>query len=142
MLAPVLFDIFLLCVTKLLHNQTENSSGIAVDFRLEDNLFNIRRLHATTKLYRERVLGLQYAHTSEDLQTVLAVAVKAYSRIGLTVNTSKTEEVCQWNTNVLPTLPAFTVGHEQLSVVPSFKYLGSILAEDYGIDNEIQIHIT
>ncbi len=59
----------------------------------------------------------------------------------LTVNTTKTEGVSQcphWSTNVPPTLPAFTVGDEQLSVVPYFKYLGSIHAEDCGIDNDIQ----
>ncbi|XP_016110934.1 small G protein signaling modulator 1-like [Sinocyclocheilus grahami] len=106
------------------------------------------RLHATKKLCRERVLELQYsddcafvAHTPEDLQTVLVVAVRAYSRIELTVNSTKTEVVCQWSTNVPPTLPAFTVRDEHLSVVPSFKYLGSILAEDCGIDNEIQNRI-
>ncbi len=126
-LAPVLFNIFLLCVTMLLHNEIENSSGITVDFRLDGNLFNIRRLQATKKLCREQV--------------VLAVAVRAYSRMGLTVNTTKTEVVCQWSTNVPPTLPAFPVGDEQLSVVPSFKYLGSILAEDCGIDNEVQSRI-
>ncbi len=120
-LAPVLFNIFLLCVTKLLHNEIENSSGIAEDFRLDGNLFNIRRLQATRKLFREHVLELQYAddcafvaHTPEDLQTVLDVAVRAYSRMGLTVNTTKTEVVCQWSTNAPPTLPAFTVGNEQL----------------------------
>ncbi len=37
----VLFNIFLLCVTKLLHNDIENSSGIAVYFRLDGNLSNI-----------------------------------------------------------------------------------------------------
>ncbi len=147
-LAPVLFNIFLLCVTKLLHKEIENGSGIAVDFRLDGNLFNIRRLQATRKLFREHVLELQYAddcvfvaHTPEDLQTVLDVAVRAYSRMGLTVNTTKTEVVCQWSTNVPPTLPAFTVGNEQLSVVPSFKYLGSILTEDCGIENEVQSRI-
>ncbi len=120
------------------------SSGIAVDFRLDGNLFNIRRLQATRKLFREHILELQYAddcafvaHTTEDLRTVLDVAVRAYSRMGLTVNTTKTEVVCQWSTNVPPTLPAFTVGNEQLSVVPSFIYLGSILTEDCGIDNEV-----
>ncbi len=49
MLAPVLFNMFLLCVTKILHNEIENSSGIAVNFRLDGNLFNIRRLQATKK---------------------------------------------------------------------------------------------
>ncbi len=37
---------------------------------------------------------------------------------------------------------AFTFGDEQLSVVPYFKYLGTILAEDSGIDNDVQSCIT
>ncbi len=112
----------------------QDSSGIAIDFRLDGKLFNIRRLPATKQLCIEQVPELQYAddcafvaHTPEDLQTVLAVAVRAYSRMGLTVNTTKTEVVCQWSTKVPPTLPAFSVGDEQISL---FKYLGSILAED------------
>lgn len=60
MLAQVLFNIFLLCVTQLYHKELEDSSGVAVNFRLERNLFNIRRLQVTTKLSeREPVLELQ-----------------------------------------------------------------------------------
>ncbi|XP_034071876.1 LOW QUALITY PROTEIN: uncharacterized protein LOC117545945 [Gymnodraco acuticeps] len=147
-LAPVLFNIFLLCVTQLLHKEIEDSSGVAVDFRLDGNLFNIRRLQATTKLQRERVIELQYAddcalvsHSPQDLQSVLTAVVRAYSRMGLTVNTIKTEVVCQWNANIPSTPPTFTAAGEQLSVVPSFRYLGSILSEDNTIDNEVQNRI-
>ena len=59
-LAPVLFNIFLLCVTQLLHKGIEDS-GVTVVYRLDGNLVNIRRLQATTKLHRVRILELQYA---------------------------------------------------------------------------------
>ncbi|KAJ8360160.1 hypothetical protein SKAU_G00166850 [Synaphobranchus kaupii] len=82
-LAPVLFNIFLLCVTKLLHKESEDRRSVAVDFRLDGNLFNIRRFQVTTKLHRERVLELQFAddcalvsHTPQGLQSVLAAAVR------------------------------------------------------------------
>ncbi|KAJ8346418.1 hypothetical protein SKAU_G00278190 [Synaphobranchus kaupii] len=101
-LAPVLFNIYLLCVTKLLHKEIEDSSG---------------------------------------LQSVLAEAVRAYSRMGLTINTTKTEVICQWSANIPSTLPSFTVADEQLSVVPSFRYPGSILSDDTSIDNEVQNRI-
>ena len=147
-LAPVLFNIFLLCVTQLLHKEIEDTSGVAVDFRLDGNLFNIRRLQATTKLQRERVIELQYAddcaliaHSPQDLQSVLAAAVRAYSRMGLTINTTKTEVVCQWSSNIPSTPPTFVVTGEHLAVVPSFRYLGSILSEDTTIDNEVQNRI-
>ena len=147
-LAPALFNIFLLCVTQLLHNEIEDSSGVHVDFRLDGNLFNIRRLQATTKLLNERVLELQYAddcafvaHSPEELQTVLNAATRAYSRMGLTINTTKTEVICQWSASTPSTLPVFTVANEQLLVVPSFKYLGSMLSEDCNIDEEVQNRI-
>ncbi|KAJ3582234.1 hypothetical protein NHX12_015722 [Muraenolepis orangiensis] len=61
--------------------------------------------------------------------------------MGLTVNTIKTEVVCQWSADIPSTPPAFTAAGEQLSVVPSFRYLGSILSEDNTIDNEVQNRI-
>jgi hypothetical protein len=77
-LEPVLFNIFLLCVTQLLHKEFEDSSGDAVDFRMDGNLFNIRRLQASPKVSTEQVLKLKYAddcalvaHTQEDLQSIL-----------------------------------------------------------------------
>ena len=74
-----LFNIILLCVTQLLHKELEDNSGVALDFRLDGNLFNIRRLQATTKVLTECVLELQCAddcalvvHTPEDLQSILS----------------------------------------------------------------------
>lgn len=92
-----------------------------------------------------RILERQYAddcalvsHTPEDLQAVLDAAVKAYCRMGLTINTNKTEVVCQWSTNTTPAPPILTVADKELSVVPSFGYRGSILCEDNSIDSEVQ----
>lgn len=83
-LAPVLFNIFLICVTQLLHKEIEDNSGVSVVYSLDGSLFNSRRLQATTELHRVRILELQYAddcalvaHTPENLQTVLNTAVKA-----------------------------------------------------------------
>ncbi|KAJ3584580.1 hypothetical protein NHX12_015075 [Muraenolepis orangiensis] len=107
-----------------------------------------KHAQATTKLQRERVIELQYvddcalvSHNPQDLQSVLTAAVRAYSRMGLTVNTIKTEVVCQWSANIPSTPPTFTAAGEQLSVVPFFRYLGSILSEDNTIDNEVQNRI-
>jgi hypothetical protein len=140
-LAPVLFNIYLLCVTKLLCDKLESSIGITVDFRLDGNLFNIRRFQAATKISVMRVLELQYAddcvfvaHTPEELQIILDAAVKNYSRLGLSVNTTKTEVICQWRTSPPPTMPVFAIEQQPISIVPSFKYLGSIVSEDCNLD--------
>ena len=147
-LAPVLFNIFLLCVTLLLRKELEHSSGVAVDFRLDGNLFNIRRLQATTKLSREQILELQYAddcalvaNSPEELQAILTAAVQTYSRMGMSVNINKTEVVCQWSSSTPDTPPIFTIDSQPLTITPSFKYLGSILSEDCSVDQEIQNRI-
>ena len=96
-------------VTELLHNNTEDSSGVAVDYRQDGDLFSIRRLHATSTLCGEQVPVLQYADdcalvtlTLEDLQTVIE-----HSGMGLTVTTTQLKVACQWSTGVWPTLLAF-----------------------------------
>ena len=49
--------------------------------------------------------------------------------MGLTINTAKTEVICQ------------SVAEDNLSVVPSFRYLGSIISDNNSIDNEVQNRI-
>jgi hypothetical protein len=92
-------------------------------------------------VFTERVLELQYAddcalvaHTPEGLQSILVAAVRVYSRMRLSIDTTKTEVVCQWRSSPPPTMPVFTIEHKSLAIVPSFKYLGSILSEDCSID--------
>ncbi len=58
-LAPALFSIFLVCVTTLLCNRIEKQAGVTIYLRLDGNLFNIRRLQATTKLSSEVIIELQ-----------------------------------------------------------------------------------
>lgn len=69
---------------------------------MDGNLFNSRRLQVTAKVKTVNIVELQYvddcafvAYTSRDLQATLTVALKAYSRLGLTVNTAKIEALCQ-----------------------------------------------
>ena len=55
----VSFNISLLRVTKRLHDQTEHSSGVAVDLGLDGNLFDVRRLHAPSGVCRGRLPELR-----------------------------------------------------------------------------------
>lgn len=100
MLAQVMCNIFLVCVTTLLHRMMEEQAGVTIDFRRDGNLFNFRKLQATTKLTSEKVIELQYAddcalvaHTPEALQSTLSAAVTAYCRMGLMINTQKTDSL-------------------------------------------------
>lgn len=60
-LAPTLFNIYLLYVTTLLYRTIANRSRINIDYGLDGNLFNIRRFQARTKVYVDDILELQYA---------------------------------------------------------------------------------
>ena len=144
-LAPVLFNIFLVCVTTLLRRRMEKQAGVTIDFRLDGNLFNIRRLQATTKMTSETIIELQYAddcalvaHTPEALQNILSAAVNAYTRMGLTINTQKTEVLCQSSADLPPNPITLTAAGQQLLTVPTFKYLGSIVSDTCSLDDEIQ----
>lgn len=147
-LAPVLFNIFLLCVTLLLREKIKKDSGITVDFRLDGNLFNIRRLQAITKMTSEHIIELQYAddcavmaHSPDTLQATLTAAASAYGRMGLSVNVAKTAVLCQWASTPSSHPPTFTISDKLLAVVESFKYLGSFLSNDCSIEREVQNRI-
>lgn len=144
-LAPVLFNVYLICVTTLLRRDMEDAAGVIIDFRLDGNLFNIRKFQFKTKLTSEHILELQYAddcalvaHTPEALQAALTATVNAYSRIGLNINTQKTEVLCQWNAAAPPEQPIFYIQDNELTIVSDFKYLGSFISQDCNIDTEIQ----
>lgn len=59
-LAPVLFNIFLMSITWLLHKEVEGSTGVLVGNRLDGNLFNSRRHQASTKVKTVNIVELQY----------------------------------------------------------------------------------
>ncbi len=147
-LAPVLFNIFLICVTSILRRDIQNRAGVTLDYRLDGSLFNIRRLQASTKVTEEHILELQYAddcalvaHTPDALQAALTAAVTAYNRLGLSVNIQKTEVICQWNNPPPLAEPQFRIRGEILKNVPDFKYLGSFLSTTSNLDIEIQHRI-
>ncbi len=48
-LAPVIFNLFLAAVTLLFRNSLSPNEGVCLQFRLDGNLFNLRRLQAITK---------------------------------------------------------------------------------------------
>lgn len=47
-LAPVIFNLFLAAVTLLSRNSLSPDDGVCLQFRLDGNLFNLRRLQAIT----------------------------------------------------------------------------------------------
>lgn len=136
-LAPVLFSIFPICITHLLPKELQHNSGAAVDFRLDGNLFNIRRLQGPTKLSKEWVLQIQFADdcallslSPHDLQSL-----PTYNRMGLAVNSTKTEVIYQRSPVTWHSPPVLTVSLQLLTIALFLKYLGSIQSEDCSTDH-------
>jgi len=74
-LAPVIFSLFLVAVTLAFRNDCFLSDAICINFRLDESVFNLRRLQAPTKCSTDHVFELQYAddasvpsHTAAGLQ--------------------------------------------------------------------------
>ena len=146
-LAPILFIIFLLAVYQLTHAALGEQAGIGIQFRLDGNLFNIRRLQANTKTTLSHILELQYAddcaivaHSQHDLQRALDVFHSVYSSLGLQVNTQKTEIIAQLVHQPLQPIH-FHINQEPIKIVEQFPYLGSILSQTCTIDLEVQSRI-
>ena len=115
---------------------------VAVQFRLDGSLFNLRRLQAHTKTLTEHILELQFAddcalvaHTPQALQRSLNVIAGLYEAMGLKMNVNKTEILAQ-RQNPEPPL-TFYINDNEIKQVSSFKYLGSIISEKHNIDEEI-----
>ena len=101
-LAPVIFNLFLVAVTLVFRHEVCTNDGIAFKHRLDGNLFNIRRLQAQTKVDIDHIYELQYAddaalpsHTLQGLQRNTDVITETYRRAGLNVSVKKTEMLVQ-----------------------------------------------
>lgn len=147
-LAPVLFNIFLMALTNLSHAALDRNAGVTIQYRLDGSLFNLRRLQARTKVFTTQITELQYAddcaivaHDPDSLQTALDVFSATYSAMGLKVNTMKTEILTQCR--IAPQIPFhFHINEEPIKVVEHFNYLGSLLSSDCSADLEIQRRIS
>ncbi len=108
-LAPLIFNLFLAAVTLLIRNSLSPDEGVCLQFRLDGNLFDLRRLQAITKTIHE----LQYAddcallaHSPTVMQHTLDVVCTVYQACGLQVNIQKTEIIAQTMVPT-PTPPEF-----------------------------------
>ena len=97
-LAPVVFNLFLVAVTLAFRHNISAADGVRIKYWLDGSLFNIRRLQAVTKVRNDTIFDLQYAddaalpsRTPDGMQRQLDAISSAYSRAGLVVNSKKTE---------------------------------------------------
>ena len=99
--------------------------------RDDSKLFNFARLKARKKTRLELITELLFAddtvliaHNEDHIQTIVNIFVDASNKIGLQINTFKTEVIYQRSPdNNTPREPVITINGESLKVVPWFKYL-------------------
>ena len=149
-LAPTIFNIYLAAITLLARYNLSPDNSIAVNYRLDGNLFNLQRLKAYTKTRTAHIFDLQYADdaayvapNSLLLQQSIDIYNNTYSAAGMCINAGKTEVLSYQHAQLEhnEVAPNFTVGGEELRKVDSFKYLGSILSASCDLEDEIQNRI-
>ena len=144
MLAPVLFNVYIQVVTRLLRAHLGTNFGISINYRKYRSLFDLKKLKAHTKISRAGFLELQYAddcalvtHSAEDLQAALSQVLLLYAKLGLGINVQKTE-VLHF---VEGEAPPIILEGVLLKEVSSFKYLGSHVSNNCRTDDEIHSRV-
>ena len=139
-MAPTLFNLFLSVLMKIV----VLPQGVAVNYRIDGKLFNIRRLQAKTKIKHCNIVELQYAddamvvaHSEVELQAIVDAFTHAYNRLGLQLNAKKTKVLFQAKPGEIPVAPNILTNGELLETVDHFPYLGSYLSNNCRIDHEV-----
>ena len=142
-LAPVLFNIYIQCITRLMATSLNVDDKIHLNYRTDRNLFDLKKLKAKTKVSKTNHLELQYADdcvlvadSVEGLQRVLAKSAELYKKLGLQINIQKTEYMKHTAMPVEVSQPP-SIDGEPLKEVLSYKYLGSHISANCSLDDEI-----
>ena len=119
----------------------DDTDSMAIRYRTDGKLCNMRRLQARTKVKEDRVRDFLFADdcalnaSSEDeMQRNMDKCSSACDTFGLTISTKKTEVMFQPAPNTNYSDPTITVKGQKLQTVD--KYLGSTLFGNMLIDDE------
>lgn len=141
-LAPTLFGIYAAVMLHLAFKDLPAHYSIKVRFRYDGNLFDLRRLKSKTKILTEFIREAQYAddiaifaNNSTYLQSLLTAYHQLSKRMGLSINTDKTESMS------IGDQCDFFIDGCKIKRVHRFKYLGSYLTSDCRLDEELAARI-
>ena len=148
-LAPLLFNVFLLAVSLLAANEADNPlPGVVLRYRLDGGAFNQRRLAARTKVSYTTLRDLQYADDAAivssspaELQTEMSRTSCQLERMGLIMNKTKTEVMHNCDA-ASSQQEAVCIDGTQLPTTSDFTYLGSIISSNCSIEREITNRIS
>ena len=145
-LAPTLFS--LMFSAMLTEAFRDEGVGVNLRYRTDGKLFNLRRLHAKTKVMTDIIRDLLFADdcalnaaSEADMQCSVNLFSSACTNFGLTINTKKTEVLHQPAPGRPYVEPSITVNGQRLNTVQRFSYLGSTLSQNVTIDDEVSVRI-
>ena len=146
-LAPVLFNTYVQCITRMLSALLDRDHLISLNYRTDRNLFNLQKLKAKTRISKTNLLELQYADdcalvadSAQNLQHVLDLVSRLYTRLGLKINVQKTEFI-QHELQPQGNSLSLNIEGSAISKVHCFRYLGSNISSNCCLDDEISYRI-
>ena len=143
-LAPSLFSIFFSMMLRQATEDLNDDDSIYIRYRLDGNIFNLRRLQAHTKTQEQLIRDLLFAddtalvaHTERALQRLTSCFAEAAQLFGLEISLKKTEVLHQPAPQEEYHPPHISIDETDLNTVHKFAYLGCIISSDAKIDKEI-----
>ena len=146
--ACLFFNIFFAIVIHVIRFKLEHK-GIELRFRMDGNIFDMKRLKANSKINKYTILEMLFAddaavcaHSEEELQEIMTVFYLTFKEFGLELAIKKTEVMLQkaFPDEARPE-PSIVLDGTVLKTVKQFKYLGAQLSDDAGTKSELNYRI-
>ena len=120
--------------------------GIEIVYRTDGGIFNLACLKSARNTSASSLTEFQYANdncvaalSENHLQQILTAFNLAYTKLGLSVNTKKTQVTYQRPPAAANlSQPSIVLGETVLENVDHFSFLGSYLSSSVDLDDEIQ----
>lgn len=147
-LAPTLFSLYLSAMLEVAFR--DSSEGVYIQTREKADLFNVAQFKSKNKTKTKLVRDLLFAddsalvaHKLDEIQALVNSFATAAKEFSLKINIKKTECLYQPPKFLgAPSQPDIVaVNGEPLKQCKTFKYLGSIVAENAKLDHEISLRM-
>ena len=144
-LAPTLFSIFFSMMLRQATEDLNDDDSIYIRYRLDGNLFNLRRLQAHTKTQEQLIWDHQSSLMTLLLLHILREPFSALHPASPKQSSSLVSRSAWKKTEVLHQPapqeeyhpPHIRIDETELNTVHKFAYLGCIISSDAKIDKEI-----